>query len=461
VLIKKISVLLAVFLLLCGLSGCSVQLPGTDSLLRPPNPSSEEQSIQQAIFDKLGKQPLLCYPKRGEHRAAITMHDIDADGIDEAVVFFREVADSPNITLAVLSKANGRWSVAGTVIGEGNDVDRVDFCRINASQAGNQIVVGWNVGTGNKILSIYDFLSGVLSPINIDDSLTEKDRVSLSNYTEYSLVDIEGDGNAEICTVILNPAEIQAYCSILKLYTEETGTSFFQKSGGCELNSGVTRYAQICSGYISVGRSAVFLDGYLSSDVMITEIITLDKNTGNVYTPLNQPANGVYVSTERSSLILCRDINSDDIVEIPFSETLPGYEDTSSRVTSLTAWHVFDSTAGEISKEASVSTILNEPDGYMFILPNEWRGKVTVKYDQKTKIMYFHEVSANSDGKNVFGDELFRIAVFDSKNSTLLSSSGYMILSENRNFVYTAFITKKNPSLDITPSRLKLCFAEM
>ena len=83
----------AAFCLLCCLlfSGCT---PGAtvDSLLKPPSLSKEQQQIYLALQDAVGSGITLQYPRAGANLSAFTVVDLDNDGEDEALVFYKKTS---------------------------------------------------------------------------------------------------------------------------------------------------------------------------------------------------------------------------------------------------------------------------------------------------------------------------------------------------------------------------------
>ena len=69
-------------------SGCNISDFGTENLLRPPTSMGDEAEIEQLISDTAKNNYILKYPKSGNYRSAITMTDLNGDGMDEAVAFY-------------------------------------------------------------------------------------------------------------------------------------------------------------------------------------------------------------------------------------------------------------------------------------------------------------------------------------------------------------------------------------
>ena len=73
------------FLLLLG--GCV--FPSGDELLAAPKPSSNYQSLQTELEKQLAQGVSYASPSEGENRSSIQLADLDNDGVEEAITFFR------------------------------------------------------------------------------------------------------------------------------------------------------------------------------------------------------------------------------------------------------------------------------------------------------------------------------------------------------------------------------------
>ena len=87
------------FLLLLG--GCV--FPSGDELLAAPKPSSNYQSLQTELEKQLAQGVSYASPSEGENRSSIQLADLDNDGVEEAITFFRGAtsATSNKFTVAV------------------------------------------------------------------------------------------------------------------------------------------------------------------------------------------------------------------------------------------------------------------------------------------------------------------------------------------------------------------------
>lgn len=93
--------ILPALLLLLLLGGCV--FPSGDELLAAPKPSSNYQSLQTELEKQLAQGVSYASPSEGENRSSIQLADLDNDGVEEAITFFRGAtsATSNKFTVAV------------------------------------------------------------------------------------------------------------------------------------------------------------------------------------------------------------------------------------------------------------------------------------------------------------------------------------------------------------------------
>ena len=103
------------FLLLLG--GCV--FPSGDELLAAPKPSSNYQSLQTELEKQLAQGVSYASPSEGENRSSIQLADLDNDGVEEAITFFRGAtsATSNKFTVAVYRKQDDSYVCTGTIDG--------------------------------------------------------------------------------------------------------------------------------------------------------------------------------------------------------------------------------------------------------------------------------------------------------------------------------------------------------
>ena len=144
--------------LLCSLlTGCTLGA-SVDSMLKPPSLSKEQQQIYRALQDAAGTGITLQYPRSGAYLSAFTVVDLDADGEDEALVFYKKTnftATENSLRLNVLDQVNGKWMSVCDYPADGAEIERVVIQPLGASPK-NRILIGYSsVDQSDKSLSVY------------------------------------------------------------------------------------------------------------------------------------------------------------------------------------------------------------------------------------------------------------------------------------------------------------------
>ena len=180
----------AAFCLLCCLlfSGCT---PGVtvDSLLKPPSLSEEQQQIYLALQDAVGSGITLQYPRAGANLSAFTVVDLDGDGEDEALVFYKKTnlaAVENGLRLSVLDQVKGKWMSVCDRPADGTEVERIVVSAMG-DETQNQIFVGYSgVDQSDKSLTVYRY----------GDSQVEQ--LFTAAYTMFDVADLDGDQAQEL-----------------------------------------------------------------------------------------------------------------------------------------------------------------------------------------------------------------------------------------------------------------------
>jgi hypothetical protein len=393
-------------LLLCG---CSSQfLNGDRQLMRPPYPAGDERNIQEALTKSLGSFTMK-YPKSGNYRSAIIRTDLTGDGKDDALVFYRQDESKP-ISLAVLSQNGDDWELLSKKEGEGGEIDRILFGDVNCDGV-NEVIVGWTIySSGLNIISAYVMQNGTLTAIDVKEySESQGSNIPVA-YTDMQIYDFDSDGSDEIIASYLNLSEISATAKLIECHRGVDDAFTMSVTDTVQLDGHVLSYAEAKVAKLTDDRVyGVVLDGYKDNSTMITEYIYWNSVNGDLEAPFyNDEEQAVTVSL-RSVNITSRDIDSDGVVDIPVTEFLPGYDNTSEAPMYLTLWYNADFGAGGCSFQSKKKNIINLSEGYSVTWQNSWEKKVTCRLDEKNRTLYFYHYQKD---RFAFSDELFRIRVF-------------------------------------------------
>lgn len=444
--------LIAAVLMMVMLCGCDKYfIGGNRQLMRPPYPAGEARKIQEQLTKTLGVFTLK-YPKNGDYRSAIIQIDLNSDGIDEALVFYRKDESEP-ISLAILEQNEDSWNVVDTRKSEGGEVERVMFGNVNSDNC-TEIIVGWTMySTGLNIISAYSFNENKINSIDVREfSEAQATNISVA-YTDMQIYDFDNDGCDEIIASYINPSEVTSTAKLIEFHRGVDKSDAMSVTDTVSLDGHVLYYVDAKKAKLDENIFGVILDGYKDNSKMITEYIYWDSVNGDLKAPFYDEETKAVTCTARSIYTTSRDIDSDEVTDIPVTEYLPGYDDASDSPMYLTSWYNVDFQQSGYSFIKRKRTVINTAENYSVTWQSSWDNNVTCRIDEKNRILYFYRYQKD---KFAFSDEIFRIRVFsaDEWESQLkeLEKAGsipdYTVLEETGDTLYIALFAQDQDYVD-------------
>ena len=166
-----------------------------ESLMVPPEAAGDYKEIQDVIKDSVDSGIILKAPNEGDFTTAITFADINLDGENDAIAFYRlNNDDTSSIYMSVLIKKDSKWIASNSIKGKGNDILEFSYGDLNYDSV-PEIIVGWSMfdSKDNNSLCVYSVdTKKDNNPVNLDDSLI---------YTKMFVDDICLEGKKEILLV--------------------------------------------------------------------------------------------------------------------------------------------------------------------------------------------------------------------------------------------------------------------
>lgn len=458
-------------LLCCMLSACASFGRSAEDLLRPPRLTEEQKEIEDVLLGStISSDIILKYPKSGEYRSAFIFQDIDADGEEEALVFYA-AASNEYARLSILDKNGNEWEPAYEIGGPQSNVEFIAFEHLTDNKR-LDIVVGWSDPSSRKMeLGVYSY---------IDRKLVKRfSKTQL--YDTYLIADLDGCGLSEI-VLFTRDAATTAQSSWIHLFYYDG--SHIRISNEYPLSDSISRYAGVTAGRISPtdSRIGIFIDELRVGRILSTEVYVVENKRlqpiihASMVTPADLSpwdeeelearaqedseeapvdAPTLYELTRRSdTTALCADVNGDGIIEIPTGELMPAYEtQDSSEWLYLTQYNRLQ---GNALVEV-FSAAVNRAAGYQLKFPASWVGKVTISNQPENNEWRFIEY--NEELKNPLENlsgELVRIRVVSRKDYQDKSIEHYTVLGTRGAFTYYGYIpVTGNSPLRITMEQLK------
>lgn len=342
--------LLALGVGLVCLGGC--MFGSVEEMYALPKSSQAYVDLQTKINAEKGAAEYIA-PLSGVNRQTIQLVDVDGDGVQEAVTFFRDTqSDKPLKILIFRQDERGDYQVSARIEGVGSEIESIDYVELD-EQPGMELLVSWQASAAVHTLVGY--------------ALPQGQAVELlrSGYSRYLTADLDGDGREEI---ILSQTEGASPHLRLEYYDGRQGAVTLVNAAA--LSEGVTDISSWTAGVLEGQVPALFVTSNLEEDLLVTDVLTvgedglrnisLDKNT-------------------RRSACTCRyapgvrpgDRNGDGLTEVPMGVPVAAYgESTVDQFWWLDWLHYRADGVG-----SRVMTTYQSTDGSWYLeIPEDWTG---------------------------------------------------------------------------------------
>lgn len=373
-------------------------------------------------------------PKSGDYRSAYVLYDIDHDSVDEAIAFYTSGAD---VSFIFLKKMNEEWKPLADFKGYGSDIYNLEFSDLTHNGTA-EIVISWDsFETNIKTLTVFEFTGSTLQEI------------FRTTYSAMKVLDVNGQSGDEILTINQDEKRKE---SLAKLYGYINGS--IQQMGEAKLDSSATNYTSIRYDLpTKYNPTILYIDSFVGQSKRLTEILYWKSNTNNssgrLVAPLNDPLTGVNENTLRDINITTRDVNGDGLMEVPKSYRLCGAEKNDSDTSlSLVQWNRFDQD-GLIPLTYG---IVNMNDQYLFMFPDNWVDRVTVRTSTENRRWSFYFWNQKDEQLEI---SLLVIEVNLRSKWEENPTDGFVKIGEKGNLVYLAQIFDNNSEFDITLDTVK------
>lgn len=381
---RKILCFLSVLILLFSLCGCDIFTSEAEELLSPPSLTGDMLPISNAIQKSVGSDYTLEYPMRGDYRSAIIQHDLNNDGIFEAIAFYRTKQKSEDgnheivmMNMIAIVNRNGEWVSGGTQSLAAGGIDQIDFCDFD-SDGIKEIMVGWAIyGTSELQLSVYSLG---------ENTLTQR---MAEQYTHFVPCDLDANDRYEVLILRSFPSEQKNTAHLFSL--TQVGVS---QISSCELDGSAKTINAPAVSTLSTGTPAVYIDE-IKGVGAVTSVLFLEK--GQLVNPLLNKDSKKNTKTLREATFESYDINDDGIIEIPVRRDVPTVTKTAeSEKLYLTDWCSFN---GE-TLTAQITAMINPQDGYYYCISQNFVEKIAVLKDSENSLMelYFYNAKTNATG---------------------------------------------------------------
>jgi hypothetical protein len=353
-----------ILLLMLTLSGCFFR--SVDQLYTVPQPSKDYEALQVCLSQVVDQGGEYAAPLTGEMIQSVQLQDLDGDGEQEAIAFFRLANEQKPMKIYIFHRDGDAYETMAVIEGAATAINSVDYVQMNDDPV-KEIVVSWQMTAQVRSLAVYS-----VGPQQVEELVR-------TDYDGYEVYDLDQDSQQEL-VVFRTPAGSVPQA---ELYDFDgggislAGTAPFSTGAVTGADGGVkTDYlSTVRTGYLTDRVPAIFTVSSYGEGGTITDIFACQN--GELRNITLDPETGESGETVRYyTQVAETDINGDGIMEIPQPVPLTDYKVTGDGVNFwLIRWQQFDR-EGHATKV--YTTYHNVRDGWYFVLPDRWGENLTL-----------------------------------------------------------------------------------
>ena len=343
---KRIAVLLALCALALALAGCMFTTPET-ALYRLPKLSGEYESLESQIDALLESGAEYAAPTSGSNLQSVQMVDLDGDGSEEAVAFFRRASDEKPMKIYIF-KANGDVYERYTVIeGTFASIYSVNYADLDGDGK-RELLVGYKSSSDVQGFAVYPLTRGTPGPLLV------------TGYSRYANLDMNSDGKQEL--LVIYSDEESAACVD---YYDWDGEQL-RVQASLRLSMAVAELSRLTVGTLAGGENALFVTGVTADSMTVTDVLAL--RGGRLQNAALGPEGNQVPAASAFLGLYPHDEDGDGVTEVPEARPLQRLDRESEQLYYI-AWRQYSADGGAADVRSSFH---NVPDGWSLTLPEEW-----------------------------------------------------------------------------------------
>ncbi len=420
---RRIPALVAALLLSLTLSGCgSFHFEfDPERLYALPELPAKYTELNAQINAVLEDGAEYAAPTSGTNIQPVQLTDLDGDGQQEAVAFFRKAEDEKPLKIHIFS-ANGDSYVRSAVIeGSGAAVNSVVYSDLDGDGR-TELIVGWRVNAELQALSVYALPPG--GPRELLRSVS---------YVRYSNADLNGDGLQEL--VVLRSDEEGE--GVADYYDWKNGSLAPQSPARISVTMAeLSQQGRLSAGTLQGGVPALFVTGVTEQSGAVTDILAV--RNGELTNIVLSEATGVSGEIAPFYSLYPMDINNDGLTEVPF----PVFAGTEGAQTlQRVDWRSYGLDG---VGETVAGTYHCVEDRWYLQLPEAWVGRVQAERSGssvESSVTFYVQSETGERGATIL-----RITALSGSGREIRATRGNRFpLSRQSASIYTAELPEKAP----------------
>lgn len=402
----KQTALAAALAVLLTLSGCYTG--AIDQYFSLPQPADEYLQLQDLIDKEIASGSEYAAPTAGSYRQSVQLYDLDGDGVDEALAFFRD--EDRNLKICIYANDGKTYQQVLSIQGEGTSIGSIEYADMDGDGI-LDLLVAWQLGTGVRLLAVYD-----LSDWAGDLLLT-------SDCAEFIVSDMDQDGRSEL---LILRADVSGY--VADMYSFKRSSE--PKAASAALSAGITALRRVRTVTLSDNTPALLVESAYDNGDLVSDLFV--SRSGALVNITLDPSTGISATRRAYNAVYATDIDSDRCIEIPFPNQL--YSQSADATYWSVTWRSYDASGRSSVK---LMTYHCFSDGWYLILPSGWAAGLTVRREDSASGERSVVLSrVGTDGQIV--DLLILYTLTGENRSERSRIAGRFVVGEEGSTIYAA-----------------------
>ena len=165
------------------LTGCFFRT--VDELYAIPRPSRDYEALQARLGEVVAQGGEYAAPLTGEMIQSVQLQDLDGDGRQEAIAFFRMSSEEKPLKIYIFRQVGEEYETFAVIEGAGAAINCVDYVQMD-DEPYKEVVVSWQMTAQVHSLAVYS-----IGPEQVEELMR-------TDYDSYKLFDLDQDNQQEL-----------------------------------------------------------------------------------------------------------------------------------------------------------------------------------------------------------------------------------------------------------------------
>ena len=198
-------------LLAAALTGCGFSDDSVEELFTLPRMAEEYTGLTQELEALITQGYEYASPTGGRNIQSVQMADLDGDGQQEALAFFRMSSDEKPLKIFVFKIEGDSYARYCTIESSGTAIDSVYYQDLNGDGR-RELIVGWRISAEVQTVAVYTVAREPVALMS-------------SGYTRFTIQDLNGDGIPSLL-VLRTDADSQPVAEFYGWQDEQMGVAY-------------------------------------------------------------------------------------------------------------------------------------------------------------------------------------------------------------------------------------------